>query len=420
LADPITFDDERYRSKLSLDYVSQPTLAFGASDFGVFFAGGASLFFSDLLGDKTLQTVLSVNTAFGSFLRSTAILAGYEDRSGRWNWSAVIGQIPFVTRQFTFFSGEVDGRRVDIFRELRYFEINRQLTGILSYPLNRSSRIEFLFGGRQVDFAAETQDFGFDSTTGELLIDQSTDLPRCTADDVLFLNCAPNPIYLASGGAAFIYDSSIFGGTSPIMGQRIRFSADPSFGTLNFVSVTGDARKYFRFNPITVAARGLHFGRYGGGAQDPRLGRLYLGVPSLIRGYSDASFNISECTSPGGASGFFSCPEFDELIGSRVAVLNLEVRLPLIGGIGVVHAPGVPPVEVGAFYDMGKAWTTNADLNCRAPGTCDFGARPWKRSAGVFSRLNLFGFMIMELDYVHPFDRPERDWLWQFSLTPGF
>ncbi|MDX1390495.1 MAG: hypothetical protein R3344_15005, partial [Acidobacteriota bacterium] len=125
LADPITFDNEQYRSKLSLDYVSQPTLAFGASDYGVFFAGGASLFFSDLLGDKTLQTVLSVNTAFGDFFKSTALLAGYEDLSSRWNWAVVAGQVPFVTRSFTFVSGDVQGRRVDVFREPRYFEINR-------------------------------------------------------------------------------------------------------------------------------------------------------------------------------------------------------------------------------------------------------------------------------------------------------
>ncbi|MFV1986515.1 MAG: BamA/TamA family outer membrane protein [Gemmatimonadota bacterium] len=420
LADPITFDKQPYRSKLQLDYVSQPTLAFGASSFGVFFAGGASLFFSDLLGDKTLQAVLSVNTAYGDFVRSTAMLVGYEDRSARWNLAAVAGQVPFVTRQFQFFSGDIDGRRVDIFRELRYFQINRQVTGIVSYPLNRTSRFDFLLGASQLDFAATTKDFGFDSTTGELLIDQSTDLPRCTEEQVLFVNCAPSPIYLASGGAAFIYDSSIFGGTSPILGQRIRLSADPAFGSINFVSVTGDVRKYLRFAPFTLAGRGLHVGRYGSGGQDPRLGRLYLGVPSLVRGYASGSLRISECTSPGGATGFFTCPEFDELLGSRLAVANVELRLPLIGGIGVIHAPGVPPIEVGAFYDMGKAWTTDADLSCFISETCTFGDRPWKRSAGMFSRLNLFGFMIVELDFVRPFDRPDRGWMWQFSLTPGF
>jgi hypothetical protein len=35
-------------------------------------------------------------------------------------------------------------------------------------------------------------------------------------------------------------------------------------------------------------------------------------------------------------------------------------------------------------------------------------------------RLNLFGFAVGEVDYVHPFDRPDKKWLWQFSFTEGF
>ena len=34
--------------------------------------------------------------------------------------------------------------------------------------------------------------------------------------------------------------------------------------------------------------------------------------------------------------------------------------------------------------------------------------------------MNAFGYAIVELDYVRPFDRSGRGWLWQFSLTPGF
>ncbi|MDH3732055.1 MAG: hypothetical protein OEU54_00915 [Gemmatimonadota bacterium] len=420
LADPITFDRTSYSPSLTLDYVSQPTLAFGASDFGVFFAGGASLFFSDMLGDRTLNTILSVNTAFGDLFKSTALVGGYEDLSSRWNWAIVAGQVPFITRQFQFFSGDFEGRRVDVFRELTYFEINREVQGILSYPLNRAARIEFSGSARQIDFAAETQDFGFDSFTGELLIDDQTDLPRCESNEVLFLNCAPEPMYLASGSAAYVYDSSIFGGTSPILGQRIRLEVEPTLGTLDYWTATVDARRYLRFAPFTLAGRGVHFGRYGSGSSDVRLGRLYLGVPSLVRGYQDSSFDIRECTSVAGATGFFTCPEFEELIGSRIAVANFELRLPLIGGIGVVPAPGVPPIEIGAFFDIGKAWTTDGDPNCTVKENCSFSTRGWQRSAGFLSRLNLFGFMIVELDFVRPLDRDGRGWMWQFHLTPGF
>ncbi len=421
LADPITFEDTDYHSSLSLDFISQPTLAFGASDFGVFFAGGASLYFSDLLGNRTLQTLVQINTALGNITQATAALVGYENLSSRWNWAFVGGQVPFITRQFAFQQGQTpEGRTVNLFREYRFFEIDRELTGIVAYPFNRASRIEFSASARQIDFAAEIQEFGYDAFTGEVLIDQSQDLPDCAPDATLFQGCSPGAMYLASGSAALVYDTSIWGGTSPVLGQRYRFEVEPSVGTLNYVTLTGDFRRYFRVAPFTLAGRALHYGRWAGGSDDPRLGRLFLGRPSLVRGYTDGSFDIAECTGVGGQVGFFSCPVFEQLIGNRVAVGNVELRLPLLGGLGVIPAPGVPPIEIGAFYDIGKAWTNDSDPNCQLENGCGFSNRDWVDSAGFLARLNLFGFAIGELDFVRPFDRPDKGWIWQFSLTPGF
>ena len=431
LADPITFERTDYHSSLSLDFVSQPTLAFGASDFGVFFAGGASLFFSDLLGNQTLQTLLFVNTSYGNVIQGTAALVGYENLSSRWNWALVGGQVPRVTRQF---GGRVteteEGRQVFLSQELRFFEINRELTGIVAYPFNRNSRIEFSASGRQVDFAAEVENIVFDFNTGELIDRQTTDLEDCDTTSLFFQGCAPQTMYIGSGSAALVYDSSIWGGTSPILGQRYRLEVEPSVGTLNYVTLIADMRRYFRTAPVTFAIKGVHFGRWGRDSDDGRLGRLYLGVPSLLRGYSDGSFRGTECTSAGSQTGFFSCPVFEQLIGSRIAVGNLEVRLPLLGGLGVIRAPGVPPVEVGAFYDIGKAWSTNTDPNCSM--ACEFDDRQWLSSAGLLARVNLFGFMIAELDFVKALDREEffvvdgvqmsrmKGWAWQFSLNQGF
>ena len=41
-------------------------------------------------------------------------------------------------------------------------------------------------------------------------------------------------------------------------------------------------------------------------------------------------------------------------------------------------------------------------------------------SNGFASRINLFGFLIGEMDLVHPNDRPAKGWYWQFSIQPGF
>ncbi|WP_419934598.1 peptidase S9 [Candidatus Palauibacter sp.] len=422
LADPITFEDDEYRSQFSLDFISQPTIQFGASDFGVFFAGGASLFFSDLLGNQTLQTLLQVNTTFGNVIQGTALLAGYENRSSRWNWALIGGQVPLVTRQIGFSQVGFENRTVNIFREFRWYEINREATGILAYPFNRNSRIEFSASARQVDFSGETEEFWFDLHTGEFLNEVREDLVDCPGGGFVMEGgaaCAPSSLYTASGSVALVYDSSIFGGTSPVVGQRYRLEVEPAVGTLNFLTINGDMRRYVRAGPFTLAGRALHFGRWGGGSDDWRLGRLYLGVPSLVRGYSDRSIDTAECTGAGGQIGFFRCPVLQQLIGNRVAVGNLELRLPLLGGIGVIRAPGVPPVEVGVFYDMGKAWMGESPENCPGGG-CTFGERKWVSSAGLMTRVNLFGLMIAEIDFVRPFDRPDKGWLWQFSLTPGF
>jgi hypothetical protein len=35
-------------------------------------------------------------------------------------------------------------------------------------------------------------------------------------------------------------------------------------------------------------------------------------------------------------------------------------------------------------------------------------------------RVNLFGYAVIEADYVKPIDRPDDRWRWQFGLRAGF
>jgi hypothetical protein len=42
------------------------------------------------------------------------------------------------------------------------------------------------------------------------------------------------------------------------------------------------------------------------------------------------------------------------------------------------------------------------------------------RSYGVGLRTNLFGYLILGLNYVYPMDRPVRGWHLQLSISPGF
>jgi hypothetical protein len=76
---------------------------------------------------------------------------------------------------------------------------------------------------------------------------------------------------------------------------------------------------------------------------------------------------------------------------------------------------GVLPVEAGLFYDAGVAWTGTEGV--QVFGT---GPRQVIHSAGASFRMNLFGFAIGQMDVVHPFQRPQKDWMVRFSLTPAF
>ena len=139
---------------------------------------------------------------------------------------------------------------------------------------------------------------------------------------------------------------------------------------------------------------------------------LFIGYPSLVRGYDIGSFDVNEC----GGSAATTCPVFDQLIGSKILVGNAEMRFPPFGLLGLGSGYyGILPVEAALFYDAGVAWNSTE-------GAQLFGNGPRKlvRSAGVSLRMNLLGYAIGQVDFVHPYDRPQKNWMVRFSFTEGF
>ena len=182
------------------------------------------------------------------------------------------------------------------------------------------------------------------------------------------------------------------------------------FGDIHLTTALADYRHYFtpaRF--YTLAVRGLHYGRYGDGGEDPRLMPLFLGYPEFVRGYGANSFEPGECESAA------NCPTFDRLSGSRMLVGNVELRFPLLRPFGVSDRMYGPlPVEVAFFLDSGVAWSTGDK-----PSFFN-GSRKPVSSGGITLRSNVLGFAVAQIDYARPFDRSGRGWVWGFSLTPGF
>ena len=386
----------RYRPGLSLDNVSNVGVGFGVSGGSVAAGGGATLYFSDMLGDHNLVTLLQVSNVGNSIVNNVAAAVAYGNQRSRWDWGLEVSQFPYVQRSLTV-ERLPTGEYVE--RDFRQFQVERSAILRFGYPADRSRRIELSAGTSLVDFSAEVEESVIDPTGQVLLSNNTYQLP----DSVPSLR-------LGVASIAMVYDNSYFGGTSPVLGQRYRVEVAPTFGDLNFTGVLADYRRYVPLaGPLTLAGRLYHYGRYGRDAENDLLTELYLGYPWLVRGYDDQSFTLDECE--GSAD---DCPAFDRLFGSRLALANVELRLPLLGGIGLVRAFGIPPVEVAGFFDIGSAWRNGM----RSPFETH-GVSPVS-SQGVAARINLLGFAVAELDYVKPNDRPRKDWYWLFSLQPGF
>ncbi len=384
-----------YRPKLSLDFVSQPTVAVGVDRYGTYAGGGIAAFWSDMLGYHTVVTMLQSNYQ----LIDSYALVGYQNSRNRINWGAVVQRVPYIYGSYTAYFDDIQGYPVYVEEEYLNRQINYQLSGFAFYPFNTFRRLEFTAGFNLIDFNSRIYRYIYDAYTYQLINYYELGLP------------APASIKYGFVSTALVYDSSLFGACSPILGQSYLLQVQPTFGNLNFISVLADYRRYLiPKKPFTLAFRVLHFGRYGKGSDDPRLWPLFLGYETLVRGYDYTTFEYREFdeTNPQ----FF---DFDRLLGTRMLVANVELRFPVFKVLGLGRGYyGIWPLEFLAFYDIGTAWFSR-----EKPSWFGGNKKPVS-SAGVGLRTNLFGALVLGFDYVYPFDRPLKGWHWQFTITPGF
>jgi Tol biopolymer transport system component len=400
-----------YRARLSLDAVGQPYVATGIDPYGTFAGGGVSFFWSDMLGNHNLATALQINTGgFGGgvagFFRNSGGLVAYSDLSHRWNWGVAAQQVPFYTGGYqTVSTDNSSGSALGTQTTILFHQTERSVTGVAAYPFNRAQRVEFSGGFTNIVFSQQMEQTSFALDTGNVVSDVVSDVSTGRS------------LNLAQAGAALVYDTAIFGATSPIDGQRYRLEVTPTFGSIGFTNVLADYRRYFMpVDLYTIAGRIVHFGRYGSSANDPRLWPLYLGYPNLVRGYDINSISATDCNPDG------TCPAFDRLLGSKMLVGNLEFRFPLLRPFGLKRGVyGPVPVEIAFFGDAGVAWTgTENGTEKNLPWFVSGGTRKPISSAGVAFRVNALGYAVLEFDAVHPFSRPGQGWVFQFNLTPGF
>ena len=396
---PTTDTPEEYKPQMSLDNYGQgTTIAAGVDRWGAQVAGGPRSTSATCSGDRNLGIDLFAQA--GSFSDVGARVA-YGNYRGRINWLAGVERIPYITDGFYDVRRDiVDGRDVLVEETVLERQTSTAVFGVAARPLNRAERFEVSGSVRRLGLSVEQRRNFYDSLTGEFLGRDSEKLPGSSA------------LNLAEVSGAFVHDTSVFAATSPIVGSRYRLEVAQTAGTVNFTTALADFRRYFMpVRPYTLAFRLLHYGRYGSGGEDRRISPLFLGYPTLVRGYESGSFINTECR-PTATS---TCEVFDRLLGSRMMVGNFELRFPAFGAATGQLRYGPVPLELALFADAGVAWTSAQNDTPTFLG----GDRKGVASYGAAARLNLFGAAVLELDYSRPLNRPGRGWLWQFQISPG-
>ena len=192
--------------------------------------------------------------------------------------------------------------------------ILQRITGLgayLNYPFDRYHRLDF-------ELSMYSKPFSFNYQTSQ---------PLDPYDDRGLLTV---------GSVAFVGDTTMWREWEPYTGSRYRIELEQSFPALGselaLTNVIFDARRYFGLGRrSTIAARLLLGANFGADKS-----YFYLGGIDTIRGH-----------------------DYEALVGTRIGLLNLEVRIPFID---VLHFGWPVPWTLGgirgiAFADMGGAWS---------------------------------------------------------------
>ncbi len=433
----ITSDSIRqvpYRPQFKLDYLASNGV--GASvggRFGSGLAGGIQGMFSDILGRNQIFAAAAVNGEIYDFGGQV----GYMNQQSRINWGGAVSHIPYVSgfNVSNFVPANNGDPNAYYYQEgydiIRTFEDQAQVFG--TYPFSRTSRFEVGTGAAHYSYRIDRyvnkyQAYSTDgrnfSINGSYPVGGGKEKLSKEEAEAEYgrygFNFNSFTIYSLNG--AFVGDNSFFGVTAPLAGFRYRLGAESMIGDYQLTSVTADFRKYIRLKPVTLAGRAYSYSRYG--RDQDRLYPLFIGYPYLIRGYEANSFYRRQSAS--GANSSFS---LDQLVGSKTAIANFEIRLPFTGPqkLAAVESRFLFS-DLNAFFDIGLAYDSDSKVAFRTTPrvigtrtttelnpstgepqeqTVNIYERVPAMSAGLSLRVNVFGYFILEPYVAYPFQRTD-------------
>lgn len=403
LPDTTRFRVYDYNPGLQPEYISRPSIGYAQDNFGRGVFGGTAIVLSDLLGNNRLALAGQVNGR----LSEAFFYGAYTNLGSRLQYTAGASQTPifFLTNFDEVELGDGTPRTVQSFEIARF--MFRQAFAIGLRPRNRFTRFEFGLNANNVARSVAYIKRGIDYGNGF-----ATDF---ITDSVKNLG----GLSYVGPYAAYVSDNTLFGYTGPISGRRYRFQVEPNIGGLRWTEYTADYRRYvpILFNFLTIAWRVQT--SLAVGPDEEVVSEKYIGRADFVRGYDREQFTSQFC---GGVTGQQSACSATELLGSRVAFSNVELRFPLVRRFDLGLLPiSLPPVDGLFFYDAGVAWSRDKSVSLRRPENYDETKHRYVlRSYGAGIRLNLFGFALVRWDYSIPLDRPSKKGYWMWTLGQSF
>ncbi|MBA2422910.1 MAG: PD40 domain-containing protein [Chitinophagales bacterium] len=390
------FSNLPYKPKLSLSSISNAGIGIGMSPYGAAYGGAVSLLFSDMLDQHLVYGAISSS---GNILDIGGIV-GYLNQKKRYSWGLSLSHTPYGAGSFISYyeTVTVDGIPTTIYVLDQYIQrqFDDQLSVYASYPFTRVNRIEGSLSFDVVNYSYQ------------LVKDQYLLNGFLLNEDQYKLDAPPGFQY-GTASLALVGDDSRFGFTSPLDGYRYRMQAGATTGSFTFGTALADFRYYKYVKPLSFAFRAMHYGRYFGAADSSIISPLTVGNDAFVRGYNFYSYNPSEVTYD--ASG--NSIEINNLFGSKLGVVNFEIRFPLTGPREIAPIKSLAlPSTISLFFDGGIAWTGSETP--KLMWTDNQLERTPIFSTGLSLRVNIFGYLVAEGFYAIPFQRPAHA-----SLTKG-
>jgi hypothetical protein len=361
---------QRYHARIAPDYIGDMMGIGYSTGFG--FQLFNQIGFSDLLGDHHLTVAFN----FFRSIEDSDFLIEYRFLRKRIDYGVGLFQFKNYLNSRVSSVGET-------FIDYQLFtERNYGLYGVASYPFSTFTRVDLEFQG----FVSEREFFGTyrqDSTGYAYYVPEKSN--RNLVQPTLSL----------------VHDSAYFASFGPVIGSRWMLSASKaaslSGSSISRSTIFADYRKYTPlFYRNYFAVRGIAAYSIG---DDPQY--FFLGGPLTMRGYDYLQFT-----------------------GSRMFLLNLEYRYPLIDALifGWPGRWGIQDIGGTFFFDTGSVWGKGRFveplpewLEARVvndlPFYSDFGV-------GAYMRI---GYLILNFQFGWPTDfNRTGDAMFHFFIGPQF